>query len=379
MCLMAFALHPHPALGLLLASNRDEFLDRPTQPLHQWHTATGTPVWAGRDVRDGGTWLGCTPAGRVGMLTNVRDPDSVAQASTEQQPTPSAAATALRSRGELVTRWLDTHAAEPNSAMAAEQLLAWLGPRALDYGGFNLVLGDVAQGCWLWLNNRPHSALPGMPSAVRALTTQPHPHLLAAWLPPGVYGLSNSGLDAPWPKTRTLTNALTQALQSDLDAIAAGQPPHPLAHSPLWHTLTNTERAPDHELPHTGVPWAWEQALSAIWVDMPPTEVNPATETTTLRAALTGYGTRSSLLMRLHRPGWKTDTTRSSLAGVSHPPDWQAQMLERTWRPASTEGWVSAEWTLPQSNGHQNHNCNSSEHAVTPSTTTTTQTVNQLR
>jgi uncharacterized protein with NRDE domain len=358
MCLMAFALHPHPALGLLLASNRDEFLDRPTQPLHQWHTASGTPVWAGRDVREGGTWLGCTPGGRIGMLTNVRDPDSVAQASTGHQPPPIAAAAALRSRGELVTRWLDTHAAEPNPALAAEQLLAWLGPRALDYGGFNLVLGDLAQGCWLWLNNRPQRVLPTMPEALRALTTQPYPHLVAAWLPPGVYGLSNAGLGTPWPKTRTLTHALTQALQSDLDALAAGHPPLPLAHSPLWHTLANTEQAPDHELPHTGVPRAWEQALSAIWVDMPPTAADSETQATAPNAAPSGYGTRSSLLMRLQRPGWSAATTRSSLVGVSHPSDWQAQMLERTWRPAPTEGWVSAEWKLTQSDGHQAHSGN---------------------
>lgn len=342
MCLMAFALHPSPTLGLLLAANRDESLARPTQALHAWHTAAGTPVWAGRDLLEGGTWLGTTPSGRMGLLTNVRDP----------APTP-----APRSRGELVTHWLDTARTTPHTpaAQAAANWVAWLGPRALDYGGFNLVLGDVAQGRWWWLNNRPDRVWPTLPAAVQALTTRPHPHLLVAELPPGVYGLSNAGLNTPWPKTW----ALTQALQAELnatpqaalpqaqptaspplpgDGATSAQPPtqragpwhashrhpshlhtdSPLAPSPLWRTLADRTLTPDDQLPHTGVPTEWERALSAIWVDMPTA----------------GYGTRSSLLMQVQRP----DPTA---------PDWQVHMLERTWRPADAAGWAQAQWAFP--------------------------------
>ena len=77
MCLMAFSLPARPADGWLLAANRDEALDRPTAALHRWRTPQGTTVVAGRDLRDGGTWIGSTPGGRVAMLTNVRERDYI--------------------------------------------------------------------------------------------------------------------------------------------------------------------------------------------------------------------------------------------------------------------------------------------------------------
>src|SRR5690606_41054532 len=91
MCLIAFAIEPGPTCALLLASNRDEAMDRPTAPLHRWALPNGMDVIGGRDLRDGGTWLGVNAAGRVAMITNVR----------EAQPEP-----ASRSRGELANLWL---------------------------------------------------------------------------------------------------------------------------------------------------------------------------------------------------------------------------------------------------------------------------------
>ena len=69
MCLIAFALNAHAGCPLRIASNRDEFLDRPTAPLHRWTLADGTEVVGGRDLRDGGTWLGLSPQGRVAIST----------------------------------------------------------------------------------------------------------------------------------------------------------------------------------------------------------------------------------------------------------------------------------------------------------------------
>lgn len=143
MCLMAFSLPARPADGWLLAANRDEALDRPTAALHRWLTPQGTTVVAGRDLRDGGTWIGSTPGGRVAMLTNVREPASVAPAAS----TPPG----LRSRGELPTRWLDTQASQPDARRAAARFVAELAPQAHLFGGFNLVLGDIAQNHWLWI------------------------------------------------------------------------------------------------------------------------------------------------------------------------------------------------------------------------------------
>ena len=93
MCLIAFAINASARWPLVIASNRDEFLDRPTLPLNDWKTASDQRILSGRDLRAGGTWLGATPDGRVAFVTNVR------------QAQPQAAA---RSRGELVTRWLES-------------------------------------------------------------------------------------------------------------------------------------------------------------------------------------------------------------------------------------------------------------------------------
>lgn len=315
MCLMAFALHTRPTLGLVLAANRDESLDRPTLPLHQWHTPVGTAVWAGRDVREGGTWLGSTPGGRVGLLTNVRDPASVAGHTAQPPVFP-------RSRGELVTHWLDTSTHEPDARRAARQFTQWLQPRADDYGGFNLVLGDVAQGHWVWLNNRPGTVWPSLPLQWQRAVHQRHANLLEATLPPGVYGLSNAGLDTTWPKTV----ALRQALQQHLADAPDGVPAPPAADSALWKALANPQVYPDDQLPHTGVPWAWERALSAAWVDMP--------------GRTAAYGTRSSLLMQFHQDAGQ----------------WHAHLLERTWRPAEQAGWASAQWHWGGATGAQTTN-----------------------
>lgn len=56
MCLIAFAWQVHPDYPLVLVANRDEFHDRPSAPLGFW--ASAPELCAGRDLREGGTWLG---------------------------------------------------------------------------------------------------------------------------------------------------------------------------------------------------------------------------------------------------------------------------------------------------------------------------------
>ncbi len=253
MCLIAFALNADPACPLLIAANRDEYLDRPTAPLHRWSLADGTEVVGGRDLRDGGTWLGLSPQGRVAMLTNVRQAMVVA---------------GTRSRGELVTRWLQGDGDEDRFARAID-------PEA--YGGFNLVVGDFHSRRWSWLANRhpdqPHASLP--------------PALHRKVLEDGVYGLSNASLDTPWPKTQRLKQALRNSLQ-DLQ-----REPTDGWIDPLAQALFDGEPAPEAAMPHTGVPGDAERALSSAFVRMPD------------RA----YGTRSSLLVstRPAKSGWQVD------------------------------------------------------------------------
>jgi uncharacterized protein with NRDE domain len=241
MCLIAFAIDAAPGVPLLLAANRDEDWARPTAALHRWTLADGTAVIGGRDLREGGTWLGLSPSGRIAWLTNVR-----------QSGIPSRG----RSRGELVSRWLQ---AETDSAGFAESV----DPAA--YAGFNLVVGDLRRGDWAWIGNRRADA----PHA--AQTPERHWQRIGA----GVHSLSNASLDTPWPKSRRLSGALSLALGQSEE--------HP---APLMAALTDTAPAADADLPQTGLPDDVERQLSSPYVLWPE------------RA----YGTRCSTLLR-----WRAD------------------------------------------------------------------------
>jgi uncharacterized protein with NRDE domain len=241
MCLIAFALHTSSRWPLVIAANRDEFLDRPTVPLARWKTPQGHDIISGRDLRAGGAWFGITPGGRIAFLTNVREADAIA---------------APRSRGELVTRWLE-------SPGGAEAFVAGLAADSMTFAGFNLVVGDFGRSQWHWVTNRPSRA-----------------DQKKAWhheaLKPGVYGLSNAALDSPWPKTTRLRSVLGQSLQvndqtGDRLALQAD----------LWRALDSRERASEANLPATGIPRAREEALSSAFVEFPEY----------------AYGTRSSTLL----------------------------------------------------------------------------------
>lgn len=206
MCLIAFAWRTHPQYQLLLAANRDEFHARASAPLQRWTEAPR--IIAGRDLVAGGTWLGITDNSRFAALTNVREPQR--------------AAAALRSRGDLARSFLlaDT----PVGVFAAQVELD-------AYAGFNLLLGDGTD--LLHLSNRGER--------------------VAQRLTPGVYGLSNAGLNSAWPKVNRAMAALAAHRSDDDDAA-------------LWQMLSDSTQAQDRDLPATGVPLEWERQLSACFI-----------------------------------------------------------------------------------------------------------------
>lgn len=241
MCLIAFAIDASARWPLVVASNRDEFHDRPTQPLARWQTASGQEIISGRDARAGGTWLGATPEGRVAFLTNVREPGH---------------APGLSSRGELVTRWLEGRG-------PAEEFAPRLLKSAAGYSGFNLVLGDLRDSAWTWLTNRSTASASGWQVQL---------------LPAGVYGLSNASLDTPWPKTlelkRVLCAALSQAkTNDDLQNF-------------LWPALARGVPRPPAGFLQKDAFQATEDAMATAFVDFPGH----------------AYGTRSSTLLLVSRP-----------------------------------------------------------------------------
>lgn len=297
MCLIAFALHASARRPLVIAANRDEFFNRPTVPLGRWQTGTGQTLISGRDLRAGGTWLGLTPGGRCAMLTNVR----------QAQPT-----LAARSRGELVLSWLENE-------MDADEFMAQTDSAA--YGGFNLVLGDFQRDRWTWLSNRDGGAGADTECEVMGAASPRVVQGFSAvgwhWqdLAPGVYGLSNAGLDTPWPKTLALKAALTDALQT---------PDAATLESALWGALASRHRANAENLPDTGVALDIEQSLSSAFVEAPER----------------GYGTRCSTLL-----------VASAADTLPHARSWTLRFQEKThrqWQKEKDKNEVKNSIDLPE-------------------------------
>ena len=206
MCLIAFAWQPDTAIPLIAASNRDEFYQRPTQTLHNWHDDYG--VIAGQDLEAGGTWLGINQYGRFAALTNIRDPKRM---------------TGEISRGRLVQGFLQ-------STTAPERYLQALVDDVERYAGFNLLVGD-------------RHALYFLNSVEKTVK-----HLKA-----GVYGLSNANLDTPWPKLVRIKEGLANLL--------------PLPSKDQLLTLLHDPWQPaDSELPETGVSVELERMLSSGFI-----------------------------------------------------------------------------------------------------------------
>ena len=71
MCLIVFALNLHKDYKLIFAANRDEFYNRSSAPAKFWN---GYPnLLAGKDLKEGGTWMGITKQGTIAAITNYRD------------------------------------------------------------------------------------------------------------------------------------------------------------------------------------------------------------------------------------------------------------------------------------------------------------------
>ena len=232
MCLIVFAWQVVPGAPLIACANRDEFYDRPAAPAASWPEYP--QVYAGRDLKFGGSWMGITREGKNGprfaALTNIRGPQE------RRADAPS--------RGALVADFLA-------GDVSAAEYVARIAVGSEDYNGFNLVLGD--RDSLYWFSNR------GGDDARNGKRLQP-----------GIYGISNSLLDAPWPKV-----VRTKAQFASL--LCQGAP-----EDAYFEMLADTTRAPDLRLPDTGVTLDMERVLSAVCIETP------------------GYGTRTSTVVKLY-------------------------------------------------------------------------------
>ncbi len=208
--MIVFAYKAHPGYQLVLAANRDEDYDRPTEPAHFWKDHP--QMLAGKDIRWGGTWLGITRHGKMAAVTNFRDMSSHLEHGL--------------SRGLMLCDYLQ-------GTRKPEAFLKKLEGVKAPYNSYNLLLGD--------LQNLRYSSNHG-----------PDPEQISS----GIYGLSNHLLDTPWPKLVRCKSLFSEILAREKE---------PSADS-LLEMLADRKTAPDDQLPDTGIGLEWERLLSSIFI-----------------------------------------------------------------------------------------------------------------
>jgi uncharacterized protein with NRDE domain len=210
MCLILFAACAHPDYPLIVAANRDERYTRPSTPAGFWPDYP--TVCAGRDLEQGGTWLGIATDGRFAGITNYRQ--------GRGRGTPP------HSRGDLTRGFL-------TGTRGALEYMQDAAARPTDYHGYSLIAGtpDALYFC----SNRGNG--------IQRIT-------------PGVHGLSNRLLDEPWPKVVRGVSVLKELLGAD----------EPTLTRTLFELLADRTTAPDHLLPSTGVPLQHERDRSPAFI-----------------------------------------------------------------------------------------------------------------
>lgn len=212
MCVLFVAYQQHDQFPLVIAANRDEAYARPALQAHYWEDEP--QILAGRDVKLKGTWLGINQSGKFAALTNVRG---------QEVPVKE-----WKSRGWIVSDYL-------KSDLTAKQQILTLQRSKEDYPGYNVILAD-RHSLWYYSN----------------IEDKP------LQLPPGLYGISNHHLNTPWPKVVRGKSMLKESLSPSVSRAALEEQ--------LWELLASEYRAPDHELPDTGVGLEWERILSPIFI-----------------------------------------------------------------------------------------------------------------
>lgn len=202
MCTLAIYVRSVPGFSLVIAANRDEFLDR--KATGPEFLATAPPIVGGRDLRAGGTWLAISADGVVAGLLNRR---------TGEAPIPT-----KRSRGELPLRALAA-----GSAAAAQGAITGLPAAA--YNPFNLLVADRTD-AWVAQNHADEMRVTS--------------------LPPGLHLVSNLDVDDPTcPKiarSHVRFAAAGEAFARDRDAAGFRTALHAIVAD---HTLTLDPRLPD--------------------------------------------------------------------------------------------------------------------------------------
>ena len=208
MCLVLFAYDADARHTLVVAANRDELYARDASAAHYWDSHP--ELLAGRDLTGGGTWLGVTTNGRFAAVTNY-----AAAAPTGSLPDKPL------SRGALTCDFLST-------SLSCEQYVSSIDPSA--YRGFNLLIWDGES--LICTSNIG----------------------ITQTLSSGIYGLTNAGFGARWPKVVRGTDALAACLAAGVKIDA------------LLRLLNDEVQPPDNRLPQIGRPLDVERHRATCFI-----------------------------------------------------------------------------------------------------------------
>jgi len=276
MCIIFVAHKVHPKYPLIIASNRDEYLDRPTEPMKIWandsdigdssnsnsdgsHQSQSNSErhrrlsLAGRDLVGGGTWLGIALPNDVNSDSNDGDTDEYEEDANDNNNNSSVslrwiAITNFRgvhhhgrpSRGGLLMDYLD------RDTPSAHSYVSNLKSRGHEYNGFNLLVGDESgiHYCGNRMKNNQFS------------NSEP--------LTRGIHGLSNGLLDTPWPKVERGKELLGLLCQKDAEEQSSSLESF---HEKLMNMLSDqTQPTSDDQLPKTGLDLSSERYMSSIFL-----------------------------------------------------------------------------------------------------------------
>ncbi|KMZ76344.1 Ser/Thr-rich protein T10 in DGCR region [Zostera marina] len=246
MCIAGWVWKSNPHYPLILVLNRDEFHNRESDAVGWWEWG-GQKILGGRDLKAGGTWLGCTENGRLGFLTNFREFGGIPCA---------------KSRGDLPLKFLQSG---KSPLEFAEELVC---NEADMYSGFNLILSDLRSESMVYVSNRPKG---GIVEVVES----------------GIHVLSNAHLNTDWPKAVRLRGKLSgdvvKKYSMDNNKFAAKQMVEEMMMDEVKADIDTVPKNTGHELD-------WELKLSSIFME---------TETKTKGR----YGTRSQVALSVNKDG----------------------------------------------------------------------------
>ncbi len=208
MCTIFFAVNEHKKYPLIILGNRDESYNRPSMGIHVWDDKN---IIAGKDLKDGGIWMGMNKEGKIGFLTNFRNIGLIDSNK--------------KSRGHLLNRFLTANNKIHDFAL-------YLHRDKDSFNPFNLVYGD--------LNNLFYY------SNILDENVE---------IDDGIHGLSNAFLDTEW-------NKVTSGKKNLKDLLSINQ----ITESSLFKILDDTTKSWNNLPTDTGMSKKEEHHLSSTFV-----------------------------------------------------------------------------------------------------------------